>query len=120
MNRIVLAIVAIIYFGLSIRATVHLHDCMDIFAGSGSDIHSEEKEKAPCQNDPSQCKMETQRRVIEAPSNWLRAIDAALFPVSVFHIVQRFYISRQSSYNSRRPKNIGAISLLSLHCLWRI
>ena len=120
MKRILLAILAFVYLALSVRATVHLHDCIDIFASPSTDLHSAEKEKTPCKNDPIQCKLETQRRIIEAPSKWLRVIDPVLIPLSAFQFRQHYFDLQQYFPTSVFSNATGKTSLLALHCIWRI
>ena len=120
MKRLLLTIVAFAYFTLSVRATVHLHDCMDIFAASITDIHPDEKDQEPCRNDPSQCKLETQRRVIEAPFKRPRLVDQVLVPVSPFRSLGRPDSLYKSSPTSWLQCNAKTPSLLTLHCVWRI
>jgi len=119
MKRIVLTILALVYFALSVRATVHLHDCMDIFADAITDIHSPQNEKKPCKNDPGQCELENQRRITEAPSKSLRVIDQLLVPASAFSDNQRFCIQRQGSPTAI-SFTVDKTSLLSFLCVWRI
>jgi hypothetical protein len=120
MKRILLTILALAYLALSVRATVHLHDCMDIFTGSITDIHPEEKEQEPCRNDPGQCKFETQRRVVEAPSKRPSLIDQVLVPVSACNSLDRVQDLDNATFISWLNRTVQIQALLTLHCVWRI
>ena len=80
MKKIVLTFLAFVYLGLAVRATVHLHDCIDTFSGS-PDNHAGPVEKFPCKNDPKQCKFETEQRINEAALKSYRVLDKVLLPV---------------------------------------
>lgn len=120
MKKILLAILAFVYFALSVRATAHLHDCMDIFSSFENDLHAEQKDKGPCKNDPNQCKLETQRRVVEAPYKFIRVLNDSVVPVSVFQNLQQPCYFRENTFVPQLLKTFNTTSPLVLHCVWLI
>lgn len=81
MKKILLAILMFFYLALAVRATVHLHDCIDIFTSTSTDNHPGLNDKLPCKNDPKQCELETEYKINEAALKSYRVLSEAILPV---------------------------------------
>lgn len=114
MKKLLLTIVAFIYFGLAVRATVHLHDCIDIFSGS-ADTHALPVEKLPCNGDPKQCKFETEQRINEAAFKSYRVLDPVLLPVVVPFVTPRVCPSYNHNWYQRAIEPRETIPLFIFH-----
>ncbi len=114
MKKILLTFLAFVYFGLAVRATVHLHDCIDIFSGS-PDNHAVPVEKSPCKNDPKQCNFETEQRINEAALKSYRVIDEGLLPVFADHHLPKLYVLHYYDSGQYTRGSLKKIPLFLLH-----
>jgi hypothetical protein len=120
MKKILLSIVAFIYFALSVRATIHLHDCVEIFGASIIDLHSDQKNTGPCNNDANQCKLETEHKVLEAAFKSLRTLSEVLSFGYPGYALRFRYAIKQDYLRIDIPLRTHKIALFILHCIFRI
>ncbi len=114
MKKILLTFLAFIYFGLAVRATVHLHDCIDVFS-EVQDSHTGPVEKSSCNNDPKQCNFETEQRINEAALKSYRVLDAGLLPeFAGYHVLKQYVFHHPDSDQYTRVR-IQKIPLFILH-----
>ena len=114
MKKVLFTVIAFLYLGLAVRATVHLHDCIDIFAGS-ADTHATPFEKFPCNGDPKQCKFETEQKINEAALKSYRVLDQVLLPALINYPPSNIYISHHYDWDQHTPVRQKGIPLFILH-----